>query len=125
MRDIFNTVKIGERIKARREALGMTPAELAYKCGYKSTQSVVILENGNCKGSKRVYEKVSKGLDIPYEELVDGYTTLNPFCRSNIVNSADAKRVVYYDILDKYLQALDLDPSAFEAYLVSHCHGAV
>lgn len=120
MRDIFNTVTIGERIKSRREALNMSPSELAYKCGYKSTQSISLLEAGICKGSRKVYEKISNALDMPYIELVDGCSAPNPFPAGSASRDIDAKRVMYFNILDRFLPNLELDPEEFRGYLEEH-----
>ena len=37
---------IGKRIKARREELGMTQAELAKRLGYKSKTTIAKIESG-------------------------------------------------------------------------------
>lgn len=44
---------IGERIRARREALGMSQSELARKVGYKSRSSINKLEKDDKNGVSR------------------------------------------------------------------------
>lgn len=60
---------IGERIKSRREELGLTQEELAKKMGYKTRNAIYQYEQvDNMKLS--LAEKFAKALDVPVSYLI-------------------------------------------------------
>ena len=63
---------IGERIKERRIALGMTQDELAQKIGYKSRSSVNKLESARVLPSRKI-EKMASALECTPSYLM-GWT---------------------------------------------------
>lgn len=54
---------LGERIRQRREELGMTQTELAERMGYKSRSSINKIENGTNDIVQSKVEKFAKVLD--------------------------------------------------------------
>jgi len=54
---------LGERIKQRREELGMTQTELAERMGYKSRSSINKIENGTNDIVQSKVERFAKVLD--------------------------------------------------------------
>lgn len=61
---------IGERIRNRREELGMTQTDLAMKCGYSSKSSICKIEKEDKEISVARLEKISKILNISIRELM-------------------------------------------------------
>ena len=60
-------MELADRVRQRREALGMSQEELAYKMGYSSRTSINKIENGRpC--SQKIIARLSEALNvsIPY-----------------------------------------------------------
>lgn len=61
LQNIYNTYKggdnmdLGNKVKSRRESLGMSQEELAIKMGYKSRSSINKIENGRAVTQKIIY----------------------------------------------------------------------
>ncbi len=66
-------MKIGERIKQRRQALGLTQEELGMRLGYKKS-AVCRLEKENINiGTDRLL-RIAKALETSHEYLMGGIT---------------------------------------------------
>ncbi len=63
---------IGDRIKERRQQLGMTQAAVAKKCGVRANY-VGYLEGGQRRPSLDLVEKLGKALDLDVATLIDGW----------------------------------------------------
>ena len=61
---------IGDRIKERREQLGMTQAELAKKVGYTSKATVCNVEKAGNSFTQRTLDKFAKALDVSVSYLM-------------------------------------------------------
>ncbi len=77
---------IGERIKERRIALGLTQEELAKKLGYKSKSTINKIEMGINDVSHGKIELFAKALDTTPAELI-GYYDFNNFDKNIIQNN--------------------------------------
>lgn len=62
--------EFGERVKARREELGMTQLDLALKIGYKSKQAICKIETGDRGISVEKVNLLADALRIPLDVLV-------------------------------------------------------
>jgi len=62
--------EFGERVKARREELGMTQLDLALKIGYKSKQAICKIETGDRGVSVEKVNLLADALRIPLDVLV-------------------------------------------------------
>lgn len=62
--------EFGERVKARREELGMTQLDLALKIGYKSKQAICKIETGDRGVSVEKVNLLADTLRIPLDVLV-------------------------------------------------------
>lgn len=62
--------EFGERVKARREELGMTQLDLALKIGYKSKQAICKIETGDRGISVEKVNLLAEALRIPLDVLV-------------------------------------------------------
>lgn len=62
--------EFGERLKARREELGMTQLDLALKIGYKSKQAICKIETGDRGVSVEKVNLLADALRIPLDVLV-------------------------------------------------------
>lgn len=61
-------VELGERIRAAREAKGMTQEQLAYKIG-KDQPSINRVEKGKINPSYLYLLEIAEGLEIDFNEL--------------------------------------------------------
>lgn len=62
--------EFGERVKARREELGMTQLDLALRIGYKSKQAICKIESGDRGISVEKVNLLADTLNIPLDVLV-------------------------------------------------------
>lgn len=62
--------EFGERVKARREELGMTQLDLALRIGYKSKQAICKIESGDRGISVEKVNLLSEVLGLPIDVLV-------------------------------------------------------
>lgn len=62
-------MKVGERIRQRREELNLTLEEVANYCGYKSRTSINKIEHSRSLPSKRIL-LISEILQIDPDELI-------------------------------------------------------
>ena len=86
---------MGEKIKDRRKALGMTQQELAEKIGFKTRSHISLIEQGERNIPVNKIKELAKILDISPEYLVGWRNTLE--------SSSDSKVMVNnksHDILD-------------------------
>lgn len=86
---------MGEKIKDRRKALGMTQQELAEKMGFKTRSHISLIEQGERNIPVNKIKELAKILDISPEYLVGWRNTLE--------SSSDSKVMVNnksHDILD-------------------------
>ena len=86
---------MGEKIKDRRKALGMTQQELAEKMGFKTRSHISVIEQGERNIPVNKIKELAKILDISPEYLVGWRNTLE--------SSSDSKVMVNnksHDILD-------------------------
>ena len=60
---------LGTKVKARREALGLSQEELALKMGYKSRTSINKIENGRAVSQKIIY-RLSEVLGVSVAYLM-------------------------------------------------------
>jgi len=86
-------MSIGEEIRRKREALGMSQDELAKKCGYASRVSISKIESGEREIPKDKIELFARALNMLPEYLM-GWT------EEDGINITDA------DIYDSRLNAL-------------------
>ena len=109
-------MNLGERVKQRREMLGMTQEALAYKMGYKSKSSITKIERGRSV-TQKVIVKLAKALEVTPAYLM-GWEEDSPvilFDTKTIVKAID--KAVPNDVrknLHKYAEVfveLDLDDS--------------
>ena len=63
-------METGEKIKARREELGMSQDELAKKCGYASRVSISKIESGDRRVPSDKIEYFAKALNVLPEYLM-------------------------------------------------------
>lgn len=64
--------KFGEHLVKLREAMGITPAELARRC-YMERSNIARLEKGRNNPSLYVLKKLALGLNLKLEELMKGF----------------------------------------------------
>ena len=109
-------MNLGERVKQRREMLGMTQEALAYKMGYKSKSSSTKIERGRSV-TQKVIVKLAKALEVTPAYLM-GWEEDSPvilFDTKTIVKAID--KAFPNDVLEnlhKYSEIfveLDLDDS--------------
>ncbi|HTF81873.1 MAG TPA: helix-turn-helix transcriptional regulator [Cytophagales bacterium] len=65
--------KIGERIVFLRTQKGWSQADLARACG-KERQALEVIENGKVNPTIYTLYEISKGLDVPINELMHNIT---------------------------------------------------
>lgn len=70
--------EIGKRIKARRDALGMTQEELAARLGYKSKTTIAKIENGTNDIVQSKVMEFAKILDTTPAYLM-GWEQIDPY----------------------------------------------
>lgn len=63
-------VKFGERVRLRREELGLSQEEFAFQSGIHRTY-VSGVERGVRNPSLTMVERIAKGLDMSFSELLD------------------------------------------------------
>ena len=56
-------MKLGDKVKKRREELGLSQEELAFKMGYKSRTSINKIEKGRAISQKIIY-RLSEVLEV-------------------------------------------------------------
>lgn len=109
---------IGERIKIRREHLGLTQEEVAKKCGYKSRSSVNKIELSRSLPLSKV-ELMAKALETTPSELMGwsedtDYHTENDFVEVQ-EDSSEAK-----ELFKKYKNAIPEIQKAVDSLLGNH-----
>lgn len=92
--------EIGKRIRSRREQLGMTQEELAFRLGYKSKTTIAKIENGTNDIVQSKVTEFAKVLDTTPAYLM-GWTQLD----GNVVNEKEPELTAR----DKRDIAKDLD----------------
>lgn len=105
---------MGEKIKDRRKALGMTQQELAEKMGFKTRSHISLIEQGERNIPVNKIKKLAKILDISPEYLVGWRNTLE--------SSSDSKVMVNnksHDILDTTRDPLKLIINATDLITLS------
>ncbi len=76
-------LKLGQRIKARRNELGMYQRELAEACGYSHASAICGIEGGEWKDfHPHKLKKIADALHTSVENLTDGV-----ICTDHLVNS--------------------------------------
>ena len=113
---------IGERIKLRREELGLTQGELAKKCGYKSRSSINKIELSRSLPLKKV-ELMAKALETTPSKLMgwsdeDDEETIfeyvpDMFDDFGTIDEAD-------ELYDKYIHAIPEIRKAVDSLLNKH-----
>lgn len=62
-------MKLGDKVRIRRESLGMSQEELALRMGYKSRSSINKIENGR-NVSQKIIVRLAEVLDIKVSYLM-------------------------------------------------------
>ena len=83
---------LGKKIRERRQALGMTQEELAFKVGYSTKDSVCKIEKGQINVPANRITAFSKVLNMHPSEFFD--------LTSNVTSKKNAMMVDYQIILD-------------------------
>ena len=65
-------VRLGARIRRRREYLGMTAAELARRAGYASSSFLLEIERGEHVPTDAVLRKLCAAMGEPFEDDEEG-----------------------------------------------------
>lgn len=109
---------IGERIKLRREQLGLTQEEVAKKCGYKSRSSVNKIELSRSLPLSKV-ELMANALETTPAELM-GWTETTDYIMENETvevpdDSSEAK-----ELYEKYKNAIPEIQNAVDSLLGNH-----
>lgn len=105
---------MGEKIKDRRKALGMTQQELAEKMGFKTRSHISLIEQGERNIPVNKIKELAKILDISPEYLVGWRNTLE--------SSSDSKVMVNnksHDILDTTSEPLRIIINATDLITLS------
>lgn len=76
---------MGEKIKDRRKALGMTQQELAEKMGFKTRSHISLIEQGERNIPVNKIKELAKILDISPEYLVGWRNTLESSSDSKVM----------------------------------------
>lgn len=93
-------VTVGEKIRLRREELGMSQEELAAKMGYSNRSTIARIENGGNNVNQKKLIAFAKALDCSAGWFLDD----NNFRWSEFLNNLIENRDTFYDIeyyLDK------------------------
>lgn len=64
----------GERVKRRREELGLSQAELARRCGFKNRTTMFDIENNRTKFPHKHIDVLARMLEVPPEYLLGSVT---------------------------------------------------
>ena len=75
---------LAERLKKKREEIGLTQADLAKKSGIKSQATIGMLETGIRKSSSYM-PKIAKALGVSYEWLTEGKGEVENTPLSNVI----------------------------------------
>ena len=105
---------MGEKIKDRRKALGMTQQELAKKMGFKTRSHISLIEQGERNIPVNKIKELAKILDISPDYLVGWRNTLE--------SSSDSKVMVNnksHDILDTTMDPLKIIINATDLITLS------
>lgn len=101
---------IGERIRERRESLGMTQSELARKVGYKSRSSINKLEKDDKNGvSREQLYKIAKALRVTPSYLMgweDGEIAELTAMQEDILEKFFSLSVEHQQILNTFIDTL-------------------
>ena len=107
--DLRGGTTIGTRIKARREQLGIKPAELARQVGMSRSYIHAVEHDDVENPSAEALSKIANVLDVSFRELLDG--TPEPPKRRHVVNIE-----IGADTTDDILDALKNLQFQFHAY---------
>lgn len=105
---------MGEKIKNRRKALGMTQQELAEKMGFKTRSHISLIEQGERNIPANKIKKLAKILDISPEYLVGWRNTLESSSYSKVMVNNKS-----HDILDTTRDPLRLIINATDLITLS------
>ena len=107
--------KIGFRIKARREALGMSQDELAIKMGYKNRSTIAKIENGTNDVVQTNIVKFAEVLNTTIAYLMDWEEDNKKNKPTNIGELSEGQRQLYEfcstvpdDKVERVLQVMKL-----------------
>lgn len=110
---------IGERIKLRRELLGLTQEEVAKKCGYKSRSSVNKIELSRSLPLKKV-ELMANALETTPAELM-GWTDENTdYSTEKDVVEAPEESSEAKELYERYKNAIPEIRNAVDSLLGNH-----
>ena len=109
---------IGERIKLRREQLGMTQDEVAKKCGYKSRSSINKIELSRALPLKKI-EIMANVLETTPSELM-GWTDENTdyYTEKEIIEVPQKSEAD--ELFEKYKNAIPEIQKAVDSLLGNH-----
>lgn len=96
--EVIHLTNIGEKIKERREYLGMTQEELAKRLGYKSKSTINKIENGINDITQSKIVAFAKVLNTTTSYLMGWEETTDPYWK----NETD-KEIMYHSFLHEYL----------------------
>lgn len=103
--------EIGKRIKARRDALGMTQEELAARLGYKSKTTIAKIENGTNDIVQSKVMEFAKILDTTPAYLM-GWEQIDPY-----FSGKEASDEVYQKLAKNILRFQGKQKDLNEIYL--------
>ena len=109
---------IGERIKLRREQLGLTQDELAKKCGYKSRSSINKIELSRALPLQKI-EVMANVLETTPSELMGWTEEIDYHTEKDVVevheDSSEAQ-----ELFERYKNAIPEIQKAVDSLLGNH-----
>ena len=93
---------VADRIKNRRESLGMTQLQLADKMGYKTKSSISKIESSGDKVTLKTVEKAAKALNVSPSYFM-GWVS-DPDAKTPVLNAAISMNKVDSPIIQDYLE---------------------
>ena len=110
---------IGERIKLRREQLGMTQEEVAKKCGYKSRSSINKIELSRSLPLKKI-EIMANVLETTPSELMGWTEEGTDFIIEKEVVEVPEESSEAKELYEKYKNAIPEIRNAVDSLLKTH-----
>ena len=91
--------QMGNRIRVRREEIGMTQEELATKVGYKSRTSINKIELGKTDIGQMIIISIAEALNVPTRFITDANISISdqPFVRKLEISPEAQKIAKAYD----------------------------
>lgn len=90
---------IGARVRARRDALGMTQDELAQRMGLSYRQTLGAIENGHRKTQPSELVAAARALEVPLDYFTDRFSAAGEACFSFRAETVDENELSEFEEL--------------------------